>query len=152
MLDGLSVPDILEYLLWTCVHDAEMRVYVSSILLNITLVVSGLVAEADWLFKERGSGGLMDGDVSLLARDANLYAIWVGVKEGVSSLSGVQALVDEIKRSDDEIVVQNVTRFWDILTLPIPDQAKENPKLVLKLGDLSNMVIPTGNDSDVCFV
>jgi hypothetical protein len=88
ILDGLAIPELLSYLLeLICVDiDPYISYYVSQTLLNIATINSGIVAEQDWLYKEKNSGGLADaGDINLLSNEINVYKVWNDLKTGLAA-------------------------------------------------------------------
>jgi hypothetical protein len=99
ILDGLAIPELLSYLLEMICADSDPYVsyYVSQTLLNIANINSGIVAEQDWLYKEKYSGGLADaGDVNLLSNEINVYKVWNDLKVGID---GSKMLSDAVART-----------------------------------------------------
>lgn len=96
ILDGLAIPELLTYLLeLVCVDiDPYISYYVSQILLNIATINSGIVAEEDWLFKEKNSGGLAEaGDINLLSNEINVYKVWNDLKKGLAASKQISEAV-----------------------------------------------------------
>jgi hypothetical protein len=98
ILDGLAIPELLSYLLQMICSDVDPYIpyYVSQTLLNIATINSGIVAEQDWLYKEKNAGGLADaGDINLLSNEINVYKVWNDLKTGLAASETISEAVSK---------------------------------------------------------
>ena len=94
LLDGLSIPAVLEYFLYTICNDQSTRIkhYVSQILLDTANATCGIVAEQDFNHKDRGGSGLRL-YTGILSRNENVYSVWEDVKNLICNESRIEDLL-----------------------------------------------------------
>lgn len=106
ILDGMALPELLEYLLGLVCFDSDQYVsyYISQNLVNIATLNSGIVAEQDWLYREKSGGagtGLGEAEESVLnTGTVNILKVWKTLKEGLAASPRISKLVEKTLEYD----------------------------------------------------